>query len=147
MAARTSTSCYSAGSGSTFYAFDLLMLNGRDLRGLPLTERKRRLAAIMPVLECRVRFLDSIAGRGCDLFRAACEHDLEGIVAKWAHGTVCNGLAPHVLAQDQESRVLADCGPPRVVRGSVATYSKACHRGAHAQIGLSGTPLFSAAHA
>jgi len=30
-----------------FYAFDLLMLNGEDLRGLPLTQRKRRLAAIM----------------------------------------------------------------------------------------------------
>lgn len=70
-----------------FYAFDLLMLNGRDLRALPLTERKRRLAAIMPKVKCRVLFLDSIAERGCDLFRVACEHDLEGIVGKWARGT------------------------------------------------------------
>ena len=32
-------------------------------------------------------YLDHIEHRGRDLFRAACEHDLEGIVAKWAHGT------------------------------------------------------------
>jgi ATP-dependent DNA ligase len=47
-----------------FYAFDLLMLNGEGLRGLTLTERKRRLRAIMPKVECRVLFLDSIAERG-----------------------------------------------------------------------------------
>lgn len=41
----------------------------------------------MPAIECRVLFLDSLAERGCDLFRGACERDLEGIVAKWAHGT------------------------------------------------------------
>jgi hypothetical protein len=50
-----------------FYAFDLLMLNGEDLRALPLTERKRRLAAIMLKAECRVLFLDSIAEREGDL--------------------------------------------------------------------------------
>jgi len=69
-----------------FYACDLLMLNGRDLRDLPLIERKRRLAAIMPKVECRVRFLDSIAERGRDLFREARERDLEGIVGKWVRG-------------------------------------------------------------
>jgi hypothetical protein len=59
-----------------FYAYDLLMLNGEDLRVLPLTERKRRLAAIMPKVECRALFLDSIVERGRDLFRLACERDL-----------------------------------------------------------------------
>ena len=34
-----------------------------------------------------VLFLDCIAERGRDLFRVACERDLEGIVAKWARGT------------------------------------------------------------
>jgi hypothetical protein len=41
----------------------------------------------MPTVECRVLFLDSIAERGCDLFRVACERDLEGIVGNWARGT------------------------------------------------------------
>lgn len=74
-----------------FYAFDVLMLNGRDLRLLPLIERKARLARIMPAVECRVLILDSIAERGCDLFRVACERDLEGIVAKWSRGTYQSG--------------------------------------------------------
>jgi bifunctional non-homologous end joining protein LigD len=69
-----------------FYAFDLLMLNGCDLRTLPLIERKAR-ARIMPKAESRVLFLDSIAERGCDLFRVACERDLEGVVGKWTRGT------------------------------------------------------------
>ena len=42
-----------------------------------------------PAVECRVLFLDSIAERGRDLFRAACERDLEGIAAKWGPGTYC----------------------------------------------------------
>ena len=70
-----------------FYAFDVLQINGRDVTALPLTERKARLQAIMPTVECRLLFLDSIAEHGCDLFNAACQRDLEGIVAKWAHGT------------------------------------------------------------
>jgi len=70
-----------------FYAFDLLSVNGRDLRALPLLERKCELLRIMPTIECRVRCLDHIAERGRDLFRAACERDLEGIVGKWTGGT------------------------------------------------------------
>jgi bifunctional non-homologous end joining protein LigD len=62
------------------------MLDGHDLRGLPLIERKRRLLAIMPTVECRALYLDHLAARGRDLFRVACERDLEGIVAKWADG-------------------------------------------------------------
>jgi bifunctional non-homologous end joining protein LigD len=69
-----------------FYAFDLLACDGRDLRQLPLLERKRRLRRIMPKVEGRVLMLDHIEERGCDLFNAACESDLEGIVAKWRHG-------------------------------------------------------------
>ena len=59
-----------------FYAFDALSINGRDLRSLPLSERKERLRGIMSAVECRVLFLDSLAERGRDLFRAACERDL-----------------------------------------------------------------------
>jgi bifunctional non-homologous end joining protein LigD len=70
-----------------FYAFDLLSVNGQDVRGLPLLERKRRLLAVMPTIDCRVLYLDHLAERGRELFRVACERDLEGIVGKWAHGT------------------------------------------------------------
>jgi bifunctional non-homologous end joining protein LigD len=74
-----------------FYAFDVLSIDGEDLTALPLLERKRRLLRMMPTIETRLLDLDHIERRGCDLFRVACERDLEGIVAKWAHGTYRTG--------------------------------------------------------
>ena len=41
----------------------------------------------MPRIESRLRFIEHIEGRGVDLFRVACERDLEGIVGKWARGS------------------------------------------------------------
>jgi ATP dependent DNA ligase domain len=70
-----------------FYAFDVLNIEGEDLTNQPLLERKRRLRRLMPTIDSRLLSLEHIEQRGCDLFRAACERDLEGIVAKWAHGT------------------------------------------------------------
>jgi bifunctional non-homologous end joining protein LigD len=70
-----------------FYAFDILSLEGRDLTRLPLLERKRTLLRVLPKIESRLLYLDYLAERGGDLYRAACERDPEGIVGKWAHGT------------------------------------------------------------
>ena len=75
-----------------FLAFDVLSIDGDDVRALPLVERKRRLARIMPPIESRLMFLDAIRARGTRLYELACERDLEGIVAKWARGTYqCDG--------------------------------------------------------
>jgi len=65
-----------------FYTFDVLSLDGIDLRDRPLIERKRALRRIVPRRLGRLRYLGHVAGRGCDLFRLACEQDLEGVVAK-----------------------------------------------------------------
>jgi ATP-dependent DNA ligase len=66
-----------------FIAFDLLWLNGEDLRPLPLIERKARLRRL---LRRRSNHLIAealaIEGRGKELFAAVEQHDLEGIVAK-----------------------------------------------------------------
>jgi bifunctional non-homologous end joining protein LigD len=66
------------------FAFDCLWLNGSDLRALPLIERKRILRGIVPPQPARLLHVEHVAERGCDLYRAACELDLEGIVAKLA---------------------------------------------------------------
>jgi bifunctional non-homologous end joining protein LigD len=70
-----------------FYAFDLLSLEGEDLRGRPLLERKRLLRGIMAPTATRLRCVDPLEGRGRDLYELACQHDTEGIVAKWSRGT------------------------------------------------------------
>ena len=65
-----------------FCAFDLLWLNGRDLRELPLIERKRSLRKLIPAGCESVLYVDHIEGEGERLFEVVCERDLEGIVAK-----------------------------------------------------------------
>jgi len=52
----------------------------------PLLERKRILRRLMPRIDSRLLFVDHLKARGCDLFRAACDRDLEGIVTKWSRG-------------------------------------------------------------
>jgi bifunctional non-homologous end joining protein LigD len=72
-----------AGRGHLHYAaFDLLWLNGKDLRALPLTRRKQRLERLIPRTTPVLSRLFSIERRGCDMLAAAQQLDLEGIVAK-----------------------------------------------------------------
>lgn len=61
-----------------YAAFDLLWLNGRDLRPLPLWRRKQALRKL--VKDTPISYLDHVDDPS--LFTATTEHDLEGIVAK-----------------------------------------------------------------
>ena len=66
-----------------FYAFDLLWLDGEDLRRRPLVERKKRLARLVRAAKCpRLLYAQHIEQRGKSLFAEICARDLEGIVAK-----------------------------------------------------------------
>jgi len=65
-----------------FAAFDLLWLDGQDLRSLPLAERKRRLADLLPLDTASLYKVFSLAEHGRALFEAARKSELEGIVAK-----------------------------------------------------------------
>jgi bifunctional non-homologous end joining protein LigD len=67
-------------------AFDVLFVNGKDVRGLPLVERKKLLRAIVPQRSSTVLYAQNVHGRGRDLFAAVCRQDLEGIVAKHGGG-------------------------------------------------------------
>jgi ATP-dependent DNA ligase len=51
-----------------------------------LIERNRRLRSIIPPQPCPVLYVDHVAHSGVSLFEAVCANDLEGIVAKLAHG-------------------------------------------------------------
>jgi bifunctional non-homologous end joining protein LigD len=71
----------------TFFAFDLLALEGHDLRSVPLAERKALLRRILSAGNPEggpLRYVDDVAERGEDLYRAVAELGLEGIVAKRA---------------------------------------------------------------
>ncbi len=61
-----------------YAAFDLLWLNGRDLRALPLWRRKKRLQTL--VAKSTIAYVDHLDDPA--LFTATAKQDLEGIVAK-----------------------------------------------------------------
>src|SRR5215471_6853171 len=77
----SSTICSSA-DGNVFFAFDLLFLDGEDLRALPLIERKARLKQLQRRKRSPVLYVDHIEARGRQFFDKVLELDLEGIVAK-----------------------------------------------------------------
>ena len=64
--------------------FDLLFLDGEDLRPLPQIERKRRLARLLSRTNTPLRLSRYTVGNGPAAARAACEAGLEGIVSKSA---------------------------------------------------------------
>ena len=68
----------------TYLAFDLLALDGRDLRSEPLLERKRLLRDLLGQAppDSPLRFADHVEGRGADFLAAACGLGLEGAVSK-----------------------------------------------------------------
>jgi bifunctional non-homologous end joining protein LigD len=68
---------------ATLFAFDLLAVGGRDVRELPLAERKRLLADVAPRLG-PIRFADHVAKNGLALHREVEARGLEGIMAKRA---------------------------------------------------------------
>ncbi len=73
-----------APSSIDYFAFDLLELDGEDLTGLPLTERKARLREIIPEDHDRLRYSDHIVGNGEKLLHNFCDAGLEGVISKLA---------------------------------------------------------------
>lgn len=77
-----------------YYAFDILWCDGRDLRGLPLTERKEILKSVIPSRSV-IRYSDHVETQGDALFTQAQKAGLEGIVAKRADSTYQTGVRGH----------------------------------------------------
>jgi bifunctional non-homologous end joining protein LigD len=67
---------------SALYAFDLLELDGEDLRGMPLLDRKKRLARLLSGRRLGIVLSDHTEENGATIFRQACRMGLEGIVSK-----------------------------------------------------------------
>ncbi len=71
--------------GFNYYAFDLLYLDGKDLRSRPLRERKRLLQNLLATAPGGpLIYSDHVQGNGERVFKHARELNLEGIVSKRA---------------------------------------------------------------
>lgn len=77
--------------GIVFYAFDLLELDGEDLAGLPLEQRKERLSALLAGRSGHLIYSDHVVGRGEELFERMCKSGLEGVVSKRADARYTGG--------------------------------------------------------
>ncbi|QNK39751.1 DNA ligase D [Caproicibacter fermentans] len=74
----------------TYLVFDVLALDGEDLRELPLTDRKNTLEALLNDAPKNLRYSRHVEGNGKESLLAACKLNLEGIVGK-KPGSVYSG--------------------------------------------------------
>lgn len=66
----------------TYIVFDILALNGKDLRKKPLIERKEILENLIKIIPKNICYSEHIQGNGEQAFVAACNLNLEGIIGK-----------------------------------------------------------------
>ena len=79
------------------YAFDLIELNGDDLRREPLEVRKATLASVLAKAAPGLRLNEHIEADGPTVFAHACKMGLEGIVSKRKGSTYRSGRSPDWL--------------------------------------------------
>jgi bifunctional non-homologous end joining protein LigD len=77
----------------TYFIFDLLHLDGRNLRNLPLLERKEILSEVLSGLSSAgsIRISEHVGAGGRAVFDNACRLGAEGIVSKLAQGKYVSG--------------------------------------------------------
>ena len=114
-----------------FFAFDLLFAGGEDLRPLPLTARKARLASLLRANDAHLRFVEHFASGGEAVLQSACRMNLEGIISKQAN-------APYVSGRgDSWTKSKCRAGHEVVIGGWSTTAGKfrsllaGVHRGDH----------------
>jgi bifunctional non-homologous end joining protein LigD len=73
-----------ASENLAFFAFDLLFADGEDIRSLPLSERKKRLGALLDARRraTLIRYVEHFETGGEAVLRSACKLHLEGVVSK-----------------------------------------------------------------
>ena len=89
---------YRRHDASVFHAFDLIELNGDDLRREPLEVRKATLASVLAKAAMGLRFNEYLEhDDGEVVFRHACKLGLEGIVSKRKGSPYRSGRSPDWL--------------------------------------------------
>jgi bifunctional non-homologous end joining protein LigD len=77
------------------YAFDLLSLDGIDLRRAPIEDRKGELGSLLPLTLGGIQFNEDIEGDAATVFAHACQLGLEGIVSKRKGSPYISGRSDH----------------------------------------------------
>ncbi len=108
-----------------YMVFDLVYLNGYDLRRCKLENRKELLFAVVPERDPQIHYTDHIEGHGDVFYARACQYSLEGVVSKRRGSTYRSGRGKDWLKSkcllEQEFVVVAytDPGGTRAKFGSL----------------------------
>ncbi len=125
------------------FAFDLLYLNGRDLRREPYAERRQLLEQLLAGRDGSIRLSEEVDANGAEFFRVACELGLEGIVAKRQDKPYHSGRRPEWLkikCVRRDTFLIVGYEPSSVLHGAVGRLLLAARKGdAFVYIGGCGT--------
>jgi ATP-dependent DNA ligase len=91
------------------YAFDLIELNGDDLRRDPLEGRKATLEMMLAKAGPRIRFNEHMEGDGPTVFANACKTGIEGIVSKRKDSAYRSGRSPDWLKMKNAAAPAVKC--------------------------------------
>lgn len=129
---------------ATYYAFDLPSAAGRDLRPLPLLDRKKLLSEALPPAGL-IRYSVHVAGRGRDTYETALQLGLEGIVGKRADSPYRAGRSRDWIktrAIRTDDFVIAGWTPASGNAGDIGALALAEYRGgALTYVGKAGSGL------
>lgn len=122
-----------ASTETLIYAFDLLYLDGIDVSGMALSERRHLLEDLLegrPLDE--IRLSEEIEADGAALLKSGCQHGLEGIIAKHRDRPYRPGRKGDWLkikCVQSESFVVIGYEPSTAMRGAIASLLLAAKRG------------------
>jgi bifunctional non-homologous end joining protein LigD len=134
--------------GLVFYAFDLLFVDGEDLRHLPLYERKARLKRLLDarlgagakIRSHSIRYVEHFETGGDEILRSARELSLEGIVSKKLASTYRSGRSQTWTKAKCRAGQEVVLGGWKSNNGKLRSLMAGVHRDGHlAFVGMVGT--------
>ena len=91
-------------------AFDLLMLDGDDLRRKPLVERKAALRKLLKKTLGGIQYIEHTKGDGSKMFDAVCKLGLEGMVSKRLSSPYRSGPSRNWIKEQESKSGSGDAG-------------------------------------
>ena len=88
---------HATNAGAILCAFDLLEVNGEDIRREPIEDRKRRLAGLLRLPHDGIALNEQFKGDGAMIYKHACALGCEGIVSKRLGSPYRAGRSAHWL--------------------------------------------------
>ncbi|MGO7903669.1 non-homologous end-joining DNA ligase [Rhizobium leguminosarum] len=119
-------------SDAILFAFDLLYFDGHDLTRMDLSERRHILEDLMEGAAGAIRLSEEIDADGDQLLASACEHGLEGIIAKRRNSPYRSGRLGDWLkikCVQSDSFFIVGYEKSTAARGQIGSLLLAAHKG------------------